>query len=410
MRHDVCAVDRPDSMITGGPPPQLHRLISLDPMADSRALPDRRQQPRLPGVLRPARVDRDLRRPAHERDLRLRLMLVKILTEYGPKATVVVWDAGIVRAARRCTADTRPSGPRARPAARAVAAPRAAGGRVRLPEHPRHGLRGRRRHRHARRAGQAGRHRRDGGHRRPRRVPARRRRPREDHDHVAGDHRHARLRPRGRVERYGVPPELIPDFIGLKGDTSDNIPGVPGSGTRPLPSCSSSSGRSRRCSPTSTRSPARSARRTCASTAISLVSRSSSPPSSATSNRPRRRPRSPPSRRPLTAARRLPASSSSATRCGVSRRRSGARTPRRGQRASSRGRGPAARSATWRAAGAGRAVALAADGPACAGPRQRRRRRWWARRRDLAASCKRGASGRCRRTTGSRRAARSPRR
>jgi DNA polymerase-1 len=36
----------------------------------------------------------------------------------------------------------------------------------------------------------------------------------------------------GVVERYGVPPELVPDFIGLKGDTSDNIPGVPGIGEK----------------------------------------------------------------------------------------------------------------------------------------------------------------------------------
>jgi DNA polymerase-1 len=34
------------------------------------------------------------------------------------------------------------------------------------------------------------------------------------------------------VERYGIPPELVPDFIGLKGDTSDNIPGVPGIGDK----------------------------------------------------------------------------------------------------------------------------------------------------------------------------------
>src|SRR5438093_935593 len=34
------------------------------------------------------------------------------------------------------------------------------------------------------------------------------------------------------VERYGIPPESIPDFIGLKGDTSDNIPGVPGIGDK----------------------------------------------------------------------------------------------------------------------------------------------------------------------------------
>lgn len=34
------------------------------------------------------------------------------------------------------------------------------------------------------------------------------------------------------IERYGVPPKLVPDFIGLKGDTSDNIPGVPGIGEK----------------------------------------------------------------------------------------------------------------------------------------------------------------------------------
>src|SRR5207302_4563634 len=36
----------------------------------------------------------------------------------------------------------------------------------------------------------------------------------------------------GVVDRYGIPPGLIPDFIGLKGDTSDNIPGVPGIGDK----------------------------------------------------------------------------------------------------------------------------------------------------------------------------------
>lgn len=34
------------------------------------------------------------------------------------------------------------------------------------------------------------------------------------------------------VERYGIPPERVPDFIGLKGDSSDNIPGVPGIGEK----------------------------------------------------------------------------------------------------------------------------------------------------------------------------------
>src|SRR4051795_1604363 len=33
-------------------------------------------------------------------------------------------------------------------------------------------------------------------------------------------------------DRYGIGPELIPDFYGLKGDTSDNIPGFPGIGDK----------------------------------------------------------------------------------------------------------------------------------------------------------------------------------
>ncbi len=34
------------------------------------------------------------------------------------------------------------------------------------------------------------------------------------------------------IDRYGIPPETIPDFLGLKGDTSDNIPGIPGIGDK----------------------------------------------------------------------------------------------------------------------------------------------------------------------------------
>ena len=33
-------------------------------------------------------------------------------------------------------------------------------------------------------------------------------------------------------ERYGVYPELVTDLMGLRGDTSDNIPGVPGIGDK----------------------------------------------------------------------------------------------------------------------------------------------------------------------------------
>src|SRR5919201_1372208 len=34
------------------------------------------------------------------------------------------------------------------------------------------------------------------------------------------------------LARYGIPPERVPDFIGLKGDASDNIPGIPGIGDK----------------------------------------------------------------------------------------------------------------------------------------------------------------------------------
>src|SRR5438270_9564617 len=37
---------------------------------------------------------------------------------------------------------------------------------------------------------------------------------------------------RAVIDRYGIGPELIPDFYGLKGDTSDNIPGIPGIGDK----------------------------------------------------------------------------------------------------------------------------------------------------------------------------------
>src|SRR3970040_1314966 len=36
-----------------------------------------------------------------------------------------------------------------------------------------------------------------------------------------------------RVEaRYGVRPDQVPDFIGLEGDASDSIPGIPGIGDK----------------------------------------------------------------------------------------------------------------------------------------------------------------------------------
>ena len=53
-----------------------------------------------------------------------------------------------------------------------------------------------------------------------------------DDDRRAGSPTRSVYDREGVIERYGIPPELIPDFIGLKGDTSDNIPGVPGIGDK----------------------------------------------------------------------------------------------------------------------------------------------------------------------------------
>ncbi|MRR58951.1 MAG: ribonuclease HI [Deltaproteobacteria bacterium] len=40
------------------------------------------------------------------------------------------------------------------------------------------------------------------------------------------------LGPQDVLNRFGVPPELVPDVLGLAGDTADNIPGVPGIGEK----------------------------------------------------------------------------------------------------------------------------------------------------------------------------------
>jgi 5'-3' exonuclease len=43
---------------------------------------------------------------------------------------------------------------------------------------------------------------------------------------------HGRIGPAEVLERYGVPPELVPDFIALRGDPSDGLPGAPGIGAK----------------------------------------------------------------------------------------------------------------------------------------------------------------------------------
>jgi DNA polymerase-1 len=43
---------------------------------------------------------------------------------------------------------------------------------------------------------------------------------------------HTLLGPARVRERYGVPPQLVPDFIALRGDPSDGLPGAPGIGAK----------------------------------------------------------------------------------------------------------------------------------------------------------------------------------
>ncbi|CAM5450260.1 DNA polymerase I [Streptomyces tendae] len=58
-------------------------------------------------------------------------------------------------------------------------------------------------------------------------------------------------------EKYGLTPAQYPDFAALRGDPSDNLPGIPASARRPPRSGSTSSGPSRSWSSASTRSRAR---------------------------------------------------------------------------------------------------------------------------------------------------------
>jgi DNA polymerase-1 len=43
---------------------------------------------------------------------------------------------------------------------------------------------------------------------------------------------HAEIGPAQVRARYGVDPELVPDFIALRGDPSDGLPGAPGIGAK----------------------------------------------------------------------------------------------------------------------------------------------------------------------------------
>ena len=156
-------------------------------------------------------------------------MLVKLLTDYGSKPTVVVWDAGS-SGRKEVSADykaTRTVAPE--PAQGAVAAPRAARRGVRLSQRQVPGFEA-----DDVIASIAERARGEG-------VPVMVVTGDRDAFQIIDPDSKVRVMATGRgitdtkvydhqavIDRYGIAPELIPDFYGLKGDTSDNIPGVPG--------------------------------------------------------------------------------------------------------------------------------------------------------------------------------------
>ncbi len=56
-----------------------------------------------------------------------------------------------------------------------------------------------------------------------------------------------KLGPEAVMEKFGVTPDKVVDVQALAGDSTDNVPGVPGMASRPRPSSSTSTATSRRC-------------------------------------------------------------------------------------------------------------------------------------------------------------------
>ncbi len=310
-------------------------------------------------------------------------MLVKIVTEYGTSPTIVVWDAGSsgrreMYAEYKAQRESRPDllkaqWPAMEPLVEAFgyrnvkvegyeADDVIASLAERAPSRRRPG---------------------DDRHRRPRRLPADRRAGLVRVMATARGITETKIYDRQAViDRYGIPPELIPDFYGLKGDTSDNIPGVPGIGDKTAselhPALRLARGGARR---TSTTSAAPSASRTSSSTPRTRASVQAAGHDAA-----RRAGRLRPARRGRRASptargcARCSASTSCATRCAGWRRRSAAPTRRRrrrpaevrARRARARGRARRRRRAGRRGAGGRRRARRRGARRARCSPRARR--------------------------------------
>ncbi len=181
-------------------------------------VPDRRSQPRLPGVLRAAGVDRDLHRRADQRDLRVRLDAREDrhrVRGSSDRRRLGRGHLGAHRAVRRVQGHA-PLAPG--PAQAAVAGDGTAGRGVWLSQRQGGRLRGRRRDRLARRARSRGGLAGDDRHRRPRRVSADRRgRSRQGDGDLTRDHRDEDLRPPGRDRPLRHPARADPRLLRPEG-------------------------------------------------------------------------------------------------------------------------------------------------------------------------------------------------
>ena len=90
-------------------------------------------------------------------------------------------------------------------------------------------------------------------HRRPRHVPVRR----QDVTVLYAGGKGERHGPAEVRKRYGIAPGQVPDFIALRGDPCDGMPGAKGIGRRPPPICSAARHARGRCSAQHRAAPAR---------------------------------------------------------------------------------------------------------------------------------------------------------
>ena len=235
----------------------------MPPRRRTRAVPDRREQPRLSRLLRAPGVDRDLQGAAHERDLRLRLDAREDHLRVRRRSPR--WWSGTrgCPGARRSTRSTRPAA-RSKPDLLAEQWP------YMQPLVDAFGYENVRVEGYeaddviatlAAPGARAG-HRRDGRDRRPRPVPADRA-GRAGDGHEPRDHRDEGLRPRGGDRPLRHPARADPRLRGAEGRHLGQHPRRPGDRREDrLAAAPGVRRRSRACWATSTASPAPSARRT----------------------------------------------------------------------------------------------------------------------------------------------------